>query len=222
MEIDDRAFKMLGKRVYNTQTKKEGYISEIKILSGVGGYILYYNAYYDKFDNEAILSVSDFKAGVLKFVLFKSEPSILFSEEQLDSFNSMMLSEIKEIIGEEFTDDMIVYMTDDEHDEHIRDEKENKIRWIGNDLVRLTELSASVFYDNYQAQALYTKYKEGVISETEMLYGVCNFLCEELKRTKDRELELFVKHEIPGLMKDALELFKDNLNIPPEFLEEGE
>lgn len=222
MEIDDKLFKLIGKRIYNTASNKYGYISEIHIMSGVGGYMVYFNGYYDSFDSESILSINDFKTGALKFVLIDMKPSFIFSEEQLDDVQSRLYAEIKEIMGEDFSDNMIIHMTDDEHDEYIHNEKEGKIRRIGSDLVNLTELSAKVFYDNFSTQRLFTKFKDGVISETEMLYGVCNCLSEELQCVKDRELELFTKHEMPRLMEETLEQYGDMLNIPPEFTETNE
>lgn len=219
MEIDNKLFKLLGKRIYNTVSCKYGYISEIRIMQGVGGYMVYFNGFYDSYDSESILSINDFKTGALKFILIDMKPSFIFSEEQLDDMQSRLYTEIKEIMGEEFSDDMIIHMTDDEHDEYIRKSKEERIRRIGSDLISLTELSSKVFYDNFSTQRLFTKYKDGVISETEMLYGICNCLCEELQRVKGRELELFTKHEMPRLMKETLEQYGDKLNIPPEFLE---
>lgn len=217
MEIDDKLFKLLGKRIYNTMSDKYGYISEIRIMQGVGGYMVYFNGFYDSFDSESILSINDFKTGALKFVLIDMKPSFIFIEKQLDDVQSRLYAEIKEIMGEDFSDGMIIHMTDDEHNEYIRKEKEEKIRHIGSDLINLTELSSKVFYDNFIAQRLFTKYKDGVISESEMLYGVCNCLCEELQRVKDRELEHFVKHEMPRLMEETLEQYGNMLNIPPDF-----
>lgn len=222
MEIDDKLFKLLGKRIYNTVSNKYGYISEISIMQGVGGYMVYFNGFYDSFYNESILSINDFKTGALKFVLIDMKPSFIFRKEQLDDVQSRLYAEIKEIMGEDFSDDMIIHMTDDEYDDYIRKSKEERIRRIGSDLINLTELSSNVFYDNFSAQRLYTKYKDGVISESEMLYGVCNCLCEELQRVKDRELELFTKHEMPRLMKETLEQYGDILNIPHEFTETNE
>lgn len=218
MEIPDKYTKLIGKRVYNRADNRIGHISEMRIA---GSYFMcmYYNVFYDKFDDEAIMTLDAFFDGLMQFVIVTGTG---LKQELEEKANERILQDIQDAFGEKFSEDMIKYMDGDEHDRLIKQKEKEKIRCIGVECVSLSELSEKIFYDDFYCQKLWSKYRYGVISETEMLYGVCNHLCNDLDRLKQKELEYFAKYELRGLVKDAIENVGDMFDIDQNIFENGE
>ena len=95
-------------------------------------------------------------------------------------------------MGADFREDMLLYIDEEERKERNRQNDEREIQSIGAKNLNIKKLSAEVLYDNYACAEAYKKYAKGNISETEMLYIICNYLCEEQKRLKEENLEYFI------------------------------
>lgn len=87
---------------------------------------------------------------------------------------------------------MIKICTKEEYNAGLEKKKQVKINAISGRFGNLEKLSAEIFYDNYTTVELYKRYAKGAITESEMLFGICNFLCKEIKRLKDDNLNYFI------------------------------
>lgn len=187
MEIQEKYTKLLGKRVYNKRLDKYGYISCIRVVSAIGVSLGLF-AFYDSFDSSSMLVIEDFKRGNAQFVFLTDEIcNGVYSVEKIP--------DIKDALGDKFREDMIIYMSDDEWKEHIREQDKRNTQMLHNDLVSLTDISAEVFSENFYCRELYLKFKRDVITETEMLYAIVNYLSLQYKRVNDSNRDYFFKYE---------------------------
>lgn len=183
--LDKKCLNLIHKSIYSAELDMFGMITEIAVTNNG----MYLKAYFDKVHDDRMIFFEDFKNGKAKFVIitdtnFPKKIQIECEEE--------ILHHIKDFLEDDFSEDKIIYQTNDEHNEEIKRKDKLEVLRIGNMLLNLTKLSADIFYDNYVTLELYKKYASGVINETELLYGVCNYLCEEVKRLKDDNLNYFI------------------------------
>lgn len=183
--LEKKYLNLLQKRIYSSELNLFGMITKIEITD----HGIYLKAYFSKLHNSEMIFFEDFKNGKIKFVIITDVGISNKFEKQLNDEN---LQSIKDFLEEEFSQDKIVYQTNDEHQKENEREKDMEVCKIGNTFPDLKKLSAEIFYDNYTTLELYKKYSLGAITETELLYGVCNYLCEEIKRLKDDNLNYFI------------------------------
>lgn len=187
LTLDKKYLNILGKHIYDKNRDKFGRISSIEICDGIG---IMYKAYYDKFNYNDIVFFNDFKEGKVQFVIITG--GLCLSKEIEEKFLKETLEDIKCSMGKDFREGMLLYIDDDERKERMRENDENEIQSIGNKNLNIKRLSSEIFYDDYTCMEIYKKYVKGKISETEMLYIICNHLCEEQKRLKEENLEYFI------------------------------
>lgn len=183
--LDKKYLNLIQKRVYSTELDMFGMITEIAITD----HGMYLKAYFDKIHDDRMIFFEDFKNGKAKFSIVTGLELSNKLEKQL---NDEDLRNIKEFLGDDFSEDKIIYHTNDEHKKEIERKDKLEVCHIGNTLPNLRKLSAEIFYDNYITLGFYKKYAAGAMTETELLYGVCNHLCEETKRLKDDNLNYFI------------------------------
>lgn len=210
MEIDNTYILLLGKHIYNTILDKFGHISGLEIMQFIGGYGICPIVYYDTFHTRDILSIEDFEKGILKFVIITD----------YDFMQEKYLEDIKTILGDKFSEDIILYISEEERKAKNQENDKRNIQMVSNDLISLTRISAHVIADDFEARELYLKYKNRSITQKEMLYAMVNHLAYELKRVKDSNLEYFYKHEflpeIEGIIKKELEAYDDEEARPSD------
>lgn len=187
LEIIEKYLKLIDKYIYNTELDKFGMITDIEI-SGVGVSL---KAYYDRIHSSDIVIFEDFVKGKLKFTIITGE-SVL-TKEKNKKYEEKKINEIKQAFGDKFSDDMIIYIDDEERKRRNKEDEQREIQRISTKMINLKKLSADIFYDNYVCTESYKKYSNGEITETEMLYVVCNYLCEEIRRLKDENLNYFIE-----------------------------
>lgn len=187
LTIEKKYLNLLDKYIYNTETDKFGMITGISI-SRMG---ISLRAYYDSLDDDSLVFFDDFKKGILKFTLI--DGGVTFGKELHEKYTEQVIDEIKSAFGDEFSEDMIIHVEDDERTRKNRENEEKEKQNISNKLLNISKVTAEIFYDDYTAREIYMKYADDKISETEMLYLICNHLCEEVKRLKDENLEYFVE-----------------------------
>lgn len=185
--LEKKYLNLLGKYIYNTETDKFGMITAISI-SKIG---MSLKAYYDSINDDSLVFFEDFKKGTLKFTLI--DGGATFGTELHEKYTNEIIDDIKSIFGEEFSEDMIIHVDDDKRKEKNRENEEKEVKNICGKLLNISKVTAEIFYDDYTSREIYMKYTDGKISETEMLYLVCNHLCEELNRIKSENLEYFVE-----------------------------
>lgn len=177
----------MDKYIYNTKTDKYGMINGIEI-SRMG---MWLKAYYDRIEDSDMVFFEDFKNGTLKFTII--DGGVTFGKEEHEAYTTQIIEDIKSVFGVDFSDDMIMRVDDDERTKKNRENEGKERQNIHGKLLNISKVTAEIFYDDYTAREIYMKYVDSKISETEMLYFICNHLCEEVKRIKDENLEYFVE-----------------------------
>ncbi len=195
MEIDEKYVRLLGKYVYYQRLDKFGYINAIEIINSVGGYFVSLKAYFGSFDSDINLFFEDFEKGNVKF-------TIISCDGVPQEINDKEIEDIKFVFGDKYREDMLMYISDDERRERIREDERRTVQMICNDLTPLDRISAEVMFKDFYSRELYLKWKKGVIDEKELLYGLVNHLCEEYKRLDERNLKYFMKYEFPKELED--------------------
>lgn len=183
--LDKKYLNLIGKTIHDKQENKNGMITGIEISDH--GY--YLKAFYDVIDSDCMVFFEDFKKGKLQFVVIQG---MEIPKEMREKYESETIEDIKVAFGDEFTDDMIISCTNEEYKSELEKKKQAGINAISGRFGNLEKLSAEIFYDNYTTVELYKRYASGAITETEMLFGICNFLCGEVKRLKDDNLNYFI------------------------------
>ena len=184
--LDKKYLNILGKHIYDKEHDKFGRISSIEICDGIG---IMFKVYYDKFNSDNIVFFNDFKEGKVQFVIIIG---LCIGKELEEKSNERTIEDIKCSMGEDFREDMLLYIDEEDRKEKNWQNDEREIQSIGTKNINVKRLSAEVFYDDFTCKEAYKKYAEGYISETEMLYIICNHLCEEQKRLKNENLEYFI------------------------------
>lgn len=193
LKIESKYLNLINKYIYDTKLDKFGMINSIELSSGMGGVMIMLKAYFDRIDSSRMVFFDDFTNGTIKFTIIGG--GSMLTKGQEEKYNQSVIDDIKSAFGEDFREDMIIYIDDDERKERKRENDEKEVQNIGGNLINLKKLSAEIFYDNFTACEAYWKYSNGKLSETEMLYIICNHLCEEIKRLKDENLNYFIaKH----------------------------
>lgn len=189
MIIEDKYVRLIGKPIYSKELDKYGLISNLEIRNGIGCTYPIYRSYFDKFDNNRIVTLDDFTNSKLQFVT-------LSGSTNCEKMNTETIESAKEAFGEKYSDDMIMQIDHEKWSEMQKEQDKRNKQSLFTDLVSLNEISADVFYDDFYTQELYSKYKNGVLTETEMLYAVVNYLCCEHKRLADKNLEYFAMYDL--------------------------
>lgn len=203
MTLDDKYTLMLGKHIYNKALDKFGYISSIEIMEYIGGYGINLIVYYDTFHHRDIAFLQDFEKGTLQFALITDyEPMI-----------ERHLEDIRTIFGDKFSEDMILYISEEERKAKNQEKEERNIQMLSSDLVSLTRVSSHVIANDFGARELYLKYKDGSLTQEEMLYAMINHLAYELQRREDSNSKYFFKYEF---LPEIEEIIKKELDVYDE------
>lgn len=206
LKIEKKYLNLMNKYIYDTKLDKFGMINSIELSSGIGGVMIMLKAYFDRIHSSRMVFFEDFKNGTMKFTIIGGET--ILTKEQDEKYNQSVIDDIKNAFGKDFHEDMIMYIDDEGWKERNRENDEREVQKISGRLINLKKFSAEIFYDDFTSCEAYQKYSKGDISETEMLYIICNYLCEELKRLKDDNLNYFIaKHT-----KEKTELLIDYAN----------
>lgn len=205
VQIDERYTKMLGMLVYNKDLDKYGRVSSLRLMEGYGGYYAYLQVFYDGFDSDFFLCFEDFDKAAVFFVIVDDLP-VLYD------YVGQQMGNIRFCMGEKYRDDMVIYMSDEEWKRHIKDQQDRETQKLHVDAVGLTSISADVVADDFHSRGLYLKWRRGIISKEEMLYGIVNHLALELKRVKDENSAYFFKYEFAEKTKELFGFNFDNKN----------
>ncbi len=192
MEIEDKYINLIGKYIYNKELDKSGLISSMDLSKMCD---ISYRAFYDVFDCNHIIHLEDFEKGKIQFVL-------LTGNHIFEKIIRQENNDIKVAFKEKYNDNMIRCVSAEEWDKCNEEQKSRNIQKMHTDLISLTRISTEVFYGDFCIQDLYLKYKNGVLTETEMLYAILNVLCSRNKQLADKNLEYFSKYELEKCLKD--------------------
>lgn len=197
--IEDKFSLLLGKQVYNKNLDKYGYISEITIRNLLTGNSIGLNVFYDAFDSSTLTFFDDFKDGKVQFVIISDIP-------YPHDYVAKMTSDIMETMGKDFTNNMLIYMTSEDWSTNLKEQESRNFQQLHTDLVNLDALNVETIANDFYARELYLKYKDGVLTETQMLYAMANRLAQKLKRVNDKNLDYFVKYEFGKSLESKCEI----------------
>lgn len=118
MEIDEKYFKLLNILIYDKRTKMNGIISSIDIMGQIcGSYLISYKAYMSKQHSDVYIFVEDFEKGNVVFLL---PFGTTYMVKEMEEMAKQHTERIKEFFGENFQEDMIMMIPEDERQEEIR------------------------------------------------------------------------------------------------------
>lgn len=186
MIIEDKFAQLVGNHIYNTTLDKFGIISSMKVASYVGGYAIEYEAFYDDFNKNMILSIDDFKNGIVKLCIITGLASV---EVQ---YNNALLENFKSVMGKDYTGDMVLVIEEAERQKRNRDNEEKNVLKMYGVLVPVDRVSVEAIAKDFYSRELYVKYMEGVIGHEELIYALINYLAQELEREKERHANSFL------------------------------
>lgn len=172
LEIDKKYLNVLGIPIYNTGIKQHGILSDLSIKNVIGGYILKYTAFFSVMYPDMTVFKEDFANGDVKFVLIDSDHGD-------DWYKNHCIESIKAFMDDEFSEDVVMRISEDERSAQIRDQETNEIFSVNKCLNKFDFMDSQVIHGNYYLLRLYRWYKDGIISENQMLYGFVNAMFSE-------------------------------------------
>lgn len=186
--------------IYNVQKNKHGIISEINISFLVTGAIMQFTAFYDKINDNEHFFINDFITGKMKFVLFKGDKweSGLYKDVQ-----DKELANIKEAFGDDYKDDMIMWIDEKERKIALEEQDHRYQQHIGSELVNLDSFAEEVIYDSYSTLKAFNLYANRIIDEKQMLYAMVNILSAEKRAQND----FYLKNEIENFHEEICTAF---------------
>lgn len=121
MEIEEKYLKLLNILIYDKRTRMNGIISELFIMQLISGYTIGFKAYMSKTQSNQIVFVDDFENGSIVFLL---PFGINYKDYLMGKMAKEHEAAIREFFGENFREDMIMRISEDDRQEKIR-QREN-------------------------------------------------------------------------------------------------
>lgn len=117
MEIEEKYLNLLGLLIHDKRNNMNGMISSLMIDKYITGYGIYYQVYTNRVHGYTRLFIDDILKGNVVFLL-------PFSKGYLDEVFQEMAKDheaaIKDFFGDDFREDMIVRISEEERQEEIR------------------------------------------------------------------------------------------------------
>lgn len=126
MNIDDKDLAILNTLIYDKRTKESGILSEMQIIKGVGGYLFGYRAYFNTIRAERYVFREDIVAGNVIFLL---PFDITHSQSESELYRDHKLKAIKKFLGDDYRDDLVWEISEEERQKEIRKWDELRYSW---------------------------------------------------------------------------------------------
>ena len=208
MEVDERATRLLGMSIYNTEMDKYGFISGIEISKGFGLYWIF-RGYYDSVNDNDMVTLEDIEKGKIKIVHVMSN-----KEELNNSMREVIYENVKFSLGDKFSPDMIITVNEDEYDNYNAEKKKNGTEYILGVPIKIDAIAAELIYEDFRLQELYKKFQSGVFTKEQMYCGMINYMAQLYREEKERNFQLFMKYEYKKLLEEIISGGKDNGVLP--------
>lgn len=117
MNIDDKDLAILNTLIYDKRTKECGILSEVQIIKGVNCYLFGYRAYFNTLRAERLVWREDIVAGNVIFLL---PFDIMHSQSDTALYRDKKLKVIKDFLGDDYRDDLIWEISEEERQKEIR------------------------------------------------------------------------------------------------------
>lgn len=185
LTIEKRYLNLVNRGIYDAEKDKHGIITGMDIMFLTGGAFMELTAMYDNIDSDKHVFLDDFKTGKMKFVfLTGSAWESGFIKESQDE----QLENIKDVFGDEYTDDMVMWI-DEENRKTALSKQDCMQQWyIGIQLVNLDSFAEEIVYDSYSTLRAFCLYVDGIIDEKQMLYAMVNTLAAEKRVERDMRI----------------------------------
>lgn len=189
--IEKKYLNLVNMFIYNVGKDMHGMITGIDLLFLINGASIEFTAQYDNINTDHHVFLNDFISGKMKFVFLKGSEleSGLIKELQDEQF-----ANIKDIFGKEFTNDMVMWIDEQDRKTALSKQEHRQKKYIGTQLVNLDGFAKEVIYDSYSMFHAFCLYAKGIIDEKQMLYAMVNILAAE--KCIGRDIILKDMHEI--------------------------
>ena len=117
MEIEERYINLLGLLIHDKRTKMNGILSSLQIMQVITGYCLSYRAFMNRQNADTYIFIEDFEKGNVVFLL---PFGTTYMVEEMEEMAQRHTEAIKTFFGDQFREDMIVRISEDERQEEIR------------------------------------------------------------------------------------------------------
>lgn len=203
MTIDKKYLNIVGAYIYDTNRKLHGMINEIGLLRLTGGLYVQYYAFYDNVHSRDMVFDHDLKEGAIKFV-FLNDP--MYKNGFFKETQDMEIEAIKEFLGENYTEDSIIWISDRERRDQMAKQEYREKNKIGN-MVKWAESPTREFIaESYSAMKIFNLYVDKVITEEQFLTELVNILAEEKRVQRDMRLQ----DQTKNFVKDIEEVLENN------------
>ena len=121
MNIEDKHLKLLHKLIYDKRKNMYGILSSYCIHRSFcdNGYYWYYLGYMTKVHNDYIFHIEDFINGNVVFLL----PFGTWWDDEYEEIRQQNIKDIKECFGDDFREDMIMRISEEERQKKIKEEE---------------------------------------------------------------------------------------------------
>ena len=203
MTVDKKYLNVLDISIFDTERELHGILSEVNLFCmGSGLYIEYY-AHYDNLNKRDIVWINEFKEGRIKFVLLNDE---IWKNGRLKEVQDIQISAIKEFLGEDYAEDSIIWISEQERKGQIEAQEYREKKKIGDFTKWAESATHELIFENYSAMKMFCLYTDKVITKEQFLIELVNILAEEKRVQRDMRLNEGVK----SLRKDIEDVFVQN------------
>lgn len=118
MLINDKYFKLLNVLIYDKRVRMNGIISSLDVMKLTdGNYLISYKAYMTKRNSDVYIFVEDFEKGNVVFLL---PFGVSYMVKEMEELAERHMKKIKEFFGENFREDMVMRISEDDRQNEIR------------------------------------------------------------------------------------------------------
>ena len=203
MTIDKKYLNVLDIPIFDTERELHGILSEVNLLRMANGLYIQYYAHYDNINKRDTVWINDFKEGHIKFVLLNDE---IWKTGRLKEAQEMQISAIKEFLGENYTDDSIIWISEQERKDQMAEQEYREKKKIGDFTKWAESATHELIFENYSAMKMFCLYTDKVVTKEQFLIELVNILAEEKRVQRDMQLNGGLKN----FTKDIEEVFDKN------------
>ena len=203
MTVDKKYLNVLDISIFDTERELHGILSEVNLFCmGSGLYIEYY-AHYDNLNKRDIVWINEFKEGRIKFVLLNDE---IWKNGRLKEVQDIQISAVKEFLGEDYAEDSIIWISEQERKGQIEAQEYREKKKIGDFTKWAESATHELIFESYSAMKMFCLYTDKVITKEQFLIELVNILAEEKRVQRDMQLNGGLKN----FTKDIEEVFDKN------------
>ena len=211
MTIDKKYLNIVGISIYDTVRELHGILSEISLLHLSGRFYIQYRPFYDRVNNKELIFPSDFEKGIIKFVLLNDK---VWTKGYLKEAQDEQIEAIKEFLGENYKEDCIIWMSEQEWKDQLSAQEYREKKKIGDCAKWAESPTKELIFESYSAEKMLCLYMNKVITEEQFLMELVNILAEEKRVQRDMQLNEGVKNfraDIEKVLEDNKEFFMEAL-----------